>query len=148
MVMKKNFLLSLLIVICFDVSSQISMNALDSTIAKWKYFLPKKAIKVVLIKYVSAFSRGNRVEDNSMAIALTERSDTIRIIELCPGKKLFYPGDTLVLKPEKHLPKNKNPGLAYINGKPNPFIFNYPTIKKTTYGYLTSISPPPSSTHP
>ena len=111
-----------------------SIDDYNKLINSWDFFIGKK-MTVVIIDYYSAFTRCDRAIENGLAIVEYE-SDTIRIIDMCPGERDNIIGDTLIFEPENKLFENNNLGIIYIDGNPNPILFKHRKVLKTTFGQL------------
>ncbi len=112
-----------------------SIDDYNNLIDTWEFFVGDKKHKVVIVDYYSAFTRCDRAIENGLAIAEYNR-DTIRIIDMCPGKRHYIIGDTLVFEPVEVFPENNNPGIIYMDGNPNPVLFKHKNVLKTTFGHL------------
>ncbi len=113
-----------------------SMDDYNDLINSWDFFIFNKKENVVIIDYYSAFTRCDRHIENGLAIVKYD-NDTIRIIDMCPGQRDYIIGDTLIFEPNEILfDKNNDIGIVYIGGKPNPVLFKYKKVLKTTFGQL------------
>lgn len=112
-----------------------SIDDYNNLIDTWEFFIGKEKQNVVIVDYYSAFTRCGRAIENGLAIVEYDK-DTIRIIDMCPGKRNYIIGDTLVFEPVKVFPENNNPGIIYIDGNRNPILFKHKNVLRTTFGYL------------
>lgn len=101
----------------------------------WEFIIYEKSIEVEIIEYYPAFARCNRGIINALAIVRID-SDTIRVIDQCPGNMEYKKGDKLRFEPDTDPPMENSLGLAYIEGGSNPAIFQNQDVTITTFGYL------------
>lgn len=115
--------------------SEYTDEDLKMTTSSWVFLQYEDSMEVEIIDYYSALTSCRRHVENALAIVLID-SDTVRIIDMCPGPEAYNYGDTLVFLPDLEPRTDHSPSLIYINNGPNPSLFAYPEIKKTTFGYL------------
>ena len=117
-----------------------------SFVDKWKYFKLKRTITIKIIHHTPPLSACGVLMTASSTIALTEKGDTIRILDLC-NIRSYKTGQIIKVNPFNYNPKcdyNKKKNCWIIpftlienplTGKFEPTQFDL-TIKKTTYGTL------------
>jgi len=117
------------------IQNQYTQQDFEQLKANWKFFSLEETQEVIMIDYLSAWTRCGRAIDNGVAIVMWQ-SDTIRIIDQCPDRQEYYKGDILIFEPQEPILDNNGIGLVYISEGPNPKVFEQPNVKKTTFGHL------------